>query len=130
MLEGRCVPYGEGITYFPLAIMLKPLAGIEDEDTRDAARAKLLALLADAEDASLVVARLAGAIGLDEVLGRPEEISWAVRRLLETLARERPLLVLFDDLHWAELTFLRLIEYLGEHSRAHRCCCCARRGRI
>ncbi len=118
VLEGRCVPYGEGITYFPLAIMLKPLAGIEDGDSRDAAREKLLALLADAEDASLVVARLAGAIGLDEVLGRPEEISWAVRRLLETLARERPLLLLFDDLHWAELTFLRLIEYLGEHCRS------------
>ena len=45
VLEGRCVPYGEGITYFPLSIMLKPLAGIEDGDTRDAARDKLLALL-------------------------------------------------------------------------------------
>ena len=53
VLEGRCVPYGEGITYFPLAIMLKPLAGIEDEDSRETARAKLLALLADVEDASL-----------------------------------------------------------------------------
>ena len=117
MLEGRCVPYGEGITYFPLAIMLKPLAGIEDEDTRDEARAKLLALLPDADDASLVVTRLAGAIGLDDVLAQPEEIAWAVRRLLETLARERPLVVFFDDLHWAEPTFLRLIQYLGEHSR-------------
>ena len=85
-LEGRCVPYGEGITYFPLAIMLKPLAGIEDEDSRDEARAKLLALLPDADDGSLVVTRLAGAIGLDDVLARPEEIAWAVRRLLETLA--------------------------------------------
>ena len=117
VLEGRCVPYGEGITYFPLAIMLKPLAGIEDEDTRDAARAKLLALLPDAEEASLVVARLAGAIGLDEVLASPEEIAWAVRRLLESLARERPIVVVFDDLHWAEPTFMRLIQYLGEFSR-------------
>ena len=116
-LEGRCVPYGEGITYFPLAIMLKPLAGIEDEDSRDEARAKLLALLPDAEDASLVITRLAGAIGLDDVLARPEEIAWAVRRLLETLALTRPLLVFFDDLHWAEPTFLRLIQYLGEHAR-------------
>ena len=117
VLEGRCVPYGEGITYFPLAIMLKPLAGIEDEDTRDAARRKLLALLPDAEESSLVVARLAGAIGLDDVLARPEEIAWAVRRLLESLAQERPMLVVFDDLHWAELTFLRLVQYLGEHCR-------------
>lgn len=117
VLEGRCVPYGEGITYFPLAIMLKPLAGIEDGDTRDAARAKLLALLPDDEEASLVVARLAGAIGLDEVLARPEEIAWAVRRLLESRASRGPLLVFFDDLHWAEPTFLRLIQYLGELSR-------------
>ena len=116
-LEGRCVPYGEGITYFPLAIMLKPLAGIEDDDSRDEARAKLLALLPDADDGSLVVTRLAGAIGLDDVLARPEEIAWAVRRLLEALALTRPLLVFFDDLHWAEPTFLRLIQYLGEHAR-------------
>ena len=116
-LEGRCVPYGEGITYFPLAIMLKPLAGIEDEDSRDGARAKLLALLPGVEDASLVVTRLAGAIGLDDVLARPEEIAWAVRRLLETLSATRPLVVFFDDLHWAEPTFLRLVQYLAEHSR-------------
>ena len=114
VLEGRCVPYGEGITYFPLAIMLKPLAGIEDGDSREVARSKLLALLAGDDEANLVVARLAGAIGLDDVLARPEEIAWSVRRLLEHLARERPVLVFFDDLHWAEPTFLRLIEYLRE----------------
>ena len=114
VLEGRCVPYGEGITYFPLAIMLKPLAGIEDGDTRDAARDKLLALLPGVEEANLIVARLAGAIGLDDVLARPEEIAWAVRRLLECLARERPVLIFLDDLHWAEPTFLRLVQYLVE----------------
>jgi class 3 adenylate cyclase/tetratricopeptide (TPR) repeat protein len=126
-LEGRCVPYGEGITYFPLAIMLKPLAGIEDGDTRDGARAKLLALLSGVEDASLVVTRLAGAIGLDDVLARPEEIAWAVRRLLETLSRERPLVVVFDDLHWAEPTFLRLVQYLGEHTRGSTLLVCSSR---
>ena len=114
VLEGRCVPYGEGITYFPLSIMLKPLAGIEDGDTRDAARDKLLALLPGVAEANLIVARLAGAIGLDDVLARPEEIAWAVRRLLESLARERPVLIFLDDLHWAELTFLRLIQHLIE----------------
>jgi class 3 adenylate cyclase/tetratricopeptide (TPR) repeat protein len=114
VLEGRCVPYGEGITYFPLSIMLKPLAGIEDEDTRDAAREKLLALLPGVAEANLIVARLAGAIGLDDVLARPEEIAWAVRRLLESLARERPVLIFLDDLHWAELTFLRLVQHLVE----------------
>ena len=64
-----------------------------------------------------MVTRLAGAIGLDDVLARPEEIAWAVRRLLETLSSERPLVVFFDDLHWAEPTFMRLVQYLVEHSR-------------
>ncbi len=127
ILEGRCVPYGEGITYFPLAIMLKPLAEIEDGDTRDEARAKLLALLPGVDDASLVVTRLAGAIGLDDVLARPEEIAWAVRRLLETLASERPLVVFFDDLHWAEPTFLRLVQYLGEHTQGSTLLVCSSR---
>ncbi len=49
VLEGRCIPYGEGITYFPLAVMLRSLCGIEDEDTRDEARAKILAVLPEGE---------------------------------------------------------------------------------
>ena len=51
------------------------------------------------------------------MLARPEEISWAVRRLLESLAAERPVLVVFDDIHWAEPTFLNLIEYVATFSR-------------
>ena len=90
VLQGRCIPYGEGITYFPLAIMLKSLAGIDDDETREEARAKLAELMADTDEGRLVATRLAGAIGLDDVLGRPEEISWAVRRLLETLAQRAP----------------------------------------
>ena len=117
VLEGRCIPYGEGITYFPLAVMLRSLCGIDDEDTRDEARAKILAVLPEGEEAELVCARLAGAIGLDDMLARPEEISWAVRRLLEALAAERPVLVVFDDIHWAEPTFLNLIEYVATFSR-------------
>ncbi|MCP9486825.1 MAG: AAA family ATPase [Gaiellaceae bacterium MAG52_C11] len=117
VLQGRCIPYGEGITYFPLAIMLKSLAGIDDGETRDEARAKLALLVGDSDEGRLVATRLAGAIGLDDVLGRPEEISWAVRRLLETLAVERPVVVVFDDIHWAEPAFLNLIEYLAAFSR-------------
>jgi len=117
VLQGRCIPYGEGITYYPLAIMLKSLAGIDDGETRDEARAKLAELVDDSDEGKLVVTRLAGAIGLDDVLGRPEEISWAVRRLLESFAAERPVVVVFDDIHWAEPAFLNLIEYLAAFSR-------------
>jgi class 3 adenylate cyclase/tetratricopeptide (TPR) repeat protein len=117
VLQGRCIPYGEGITYFPLAVMLRALCGLEDDVTRDEARARILARLDGIEEPELVCARLAGAIGLDDVLARPEEISWAVRRLLETLAAEQPVLVVFDDIHWAEPTFLNLIEYIATFSR-------------
>ena len=117
VLQGRCIPYGEGITYFPLAVMLRSYCGIDDGETREQARAKILARLEGVEESELITARLAGAIGLDDVLARPEEISWAVRRLLETVAAERPALVVFDDIHWAEPTFLNLIEYVAAFSR-------------
>jgi predicted ATPase len=66
-------------------------------------------LLPDAPD---VVARVASPIGLGETVFPLEEVYWATRKLLETLARERPLLVVFEDLHWAEPALLDLIESL------------------
>ena len=59
-----------------------------------------------------IAERIAAAIGLSEGGGRPETTFWAVRKLLEALARERPLVVVLDDLHWAEPTFLDLVEYV------------------
>ena len=117
MLEGRCIPYGEGITYFPLAG--DAALALRDRGRRDTGRGARedLALVEGMEEAELVCARLAGAIGIDELLARPEEISWAVRRLLETLSAEKPVVVVFDDIHWAEPTFLNLIEYVATFSR-------------
>jgi class 3 adenylate cyclase/tetratricopeptide (TPR) repeat protein len=102
---GRCVPYGEGITYWPLAEIVDQVAG------RDPAA--IAELVADEESAELIAERIAGAVGRAEAEVRSEEIAWAVRKLLEALARERPLLVVLDDIHWAEPTFLDLIEYLA-----------------
>ena len=50
-------------------------------------------------------------------MGTTEEVFWAARRLLEVTARERPLVVVFDDVHWAEPTFLDLVEHVAEWSR-------------
>ena len=59
-----------------------------------------------------------------------EEIAWAVRRLLESAPRERPLVVVFDDIHWAEPTFLDLVEHVADARRAtRRSCSSASRGR-
>jgi class 3 adenylate cyclase/tetratricopeptide (TPR) repeat protein len=100
---GRCLPYGEGITYWPLAEIVRQVAG------RDAAG--LAEIVAGDEAAGLISSRIAGAIGLADAAGRSEEISWAVRKLLEALSSERPLVVVLDDIHWAEPTFLDLVEY-------------------
>jgi class 3 adenylate cyclase/tetratricopeptide (TPR) repeat protein len=102
---GRCLPYGEGITYWPLAEIVQQVAGRDPAGIAD--------IVAGNESAQLIADRIAGAIGLADAGGRSEEISWAVRKLLEALALERPLIVVLDDIHWAEPTFLDLIEYLA-----------------
>ncbi|HEX6702889.1 MAG TPA: BTAD domain-containing putative transcriptional regulator [Gaiellaceae bacterium] len=101
---GRCLSYGEGITYRPLAEIVRGLCGGEPREC-------LGDLLHDVADADLVVERVLGAIGQAEPGGR-EETFWAVRRLFETVARVEPLVVVVEDVHWAQPTLLDLLEYL------------------
>jgi len=104
-LVGRCLPYGEGITYWPLRDVVREAAG-------DLTQARIEELLEGEEDADRIAARVAGAIGVAEHAGAADETNWAVRRLFERIASDRPLVVGFDDLQWAEPTFLDLVEYL------------------
>ena len=108
VLTGRCLPYGEGITFWPLREVIRQASGGHDSPD------KIKALLDGQPDAAEVAARLSLALGPGNQ-GRLDaaEIFWAARRLLETLARSRPLLVVFEDLHWAESTFLDLVESLA-----------------
>jgi class 3 adenylate cyclase/tetratricopeptide (TPR) repeat protein len=115
-LRGRCLSYGEGITFFPLADVIHQAAGILDSDPPAVARSKLDAVLADAPDRERVTGLVGGLFGWAEP-GATEDSFWAVRKLLEHLARERPVVVVFDDIHWAEPTFLDLIEYLADWTR-------------
>ncbi|MGI8845752.1 MAG: AAA family ATPase [Thermoleophilaceae bacterium] len=118
VLRGRCLPYGEGITYWPLGEVVRGAAGITDTgDTVDEARAKLGALLEGEREGEIIAARVASAIGLSSESTPQEELFWAVRRLLEALARQHPLVVVWDDIHWAESTFLELIEHIADWSR-------------
>ena len=122
VLSARCLPYGEGITFWPVAELVKEAAAIDETDAPDAARSKLRALVADAEDGAEVAERVSAAIGLGEDGaggGDIQETFWAVRRLLEILAAQTPLVVLFDDIHWAEPTFLDLLEYVTRFSAEH-----------
>ena len=118
VLRGRCLSYGEGMTYWPLAEVLRAAAHVEDSDSGDAARAKVEALVAGDANGSVIGNRLQEAIGLRSDGGAPrDELFWAVRRTLESLARSHPVIVVWDDLHWAEPTFLDLVEYLADWAR-------------
>lgn len=117
VIRGRCLPYGEGITFWPLAEVVRDATGLSVDEPADAARAKLEALLAHEEQAGLIAERIGQLIGLSNSLAGGEESFWAVRRFLETLARSQPLVVLLDDIHWAEPTFLDLVEHVAEWSR-------------
>ncbi len=119
VLEGRCLPYGEGITFWALAEMVRQAAGIEDSDPPAGALEKIGGLLDGIEDAALVRDRVGAAIGLSDSTGAIQETYWATRRLLEALAADRPVVAVFDDLHWAEPTLLDLIEYVAGFSRDH-----------
>ena len=74
-------------------------------------------LLTDGHEARALADSLQEAIGDAGTSGEREEIFWATRSLFEALARERPLIVFFEDVHWAEPTFLDLVEYLAERVR-------------
>lgn len=117
VLTGRCLSYGEGITYWPIKEVIQQAAGIESDDDDDAVHTKIQRLFRNAEGDRLVTRRLAQVLGADEGSAAPEEIHWAVRRLLEELARTGPLVVVLEDLHWAERSLLELIGHVEEHAR-------------
>jgi class 3 adenylate cyclase/tetratricopeptide (TPR) repeat protein len=97
---GRCLPYGEGITYWPLQEIASQVGDIR-------------AALAGAIDAELAAIRVEAALGLTDTPVSTEEIAWGMRRLFEALAGQGPLVVVLDDIHWAEPAFLDLVEYVA-----------------
>ena len=112
VLRGRCLPYGEGITFWPLRVMLGA-AAISDEDSPETAHAKLLEFLGDRD----VVDRVAAATGLSPATYPLHEVYWAARKVLEILAARAPVVALIDDIHWAEPAFLDLLEHVLSTSR-------------
>jgi class 3 adenylate cyclase/tetratricopeptide (TPR) repeat protein len=126
-VAGRCLPYGEGITYWPLVELVRQVAGLSGEEPVPETREHIAALVADAPDADRIAAGVAAALALGGEASA-EEVFFAVRRLLEELAHEQPLLLIIDDLHWAEPVFLDLLEYITSRSRGFSIlmCCTAR----
>jgi class 3 adenylate cyclase/tetratricopeptide (TPR) repeat protein len=97
VVRGRCLPYGEGITYWPVVEVVKQLGPREVDPQADAA--------------------IRGLLGKNGAPASASEIAWAFRKLLERAAEEQPLVCVFDDLHWGEETFLDLVEHVADLSR-------------
>jgi DNA-binding SARP family transcriptional activator/tetratricopeptide (TPR) repeat protein len=105
VLAGRCVPYAAGATYLPLSEVVAQIAGGEE------VRPAIHALLEEEPDGDQATTRLVDALSGSAAVDSGD-VFWATRKLLETVAREQPVLVVLEDVHWAESTFLDLLEYL------------------
>jgi class 3 adenylate cyclase/tetratricopeptide (TPR) repeat protein len=116
-LRGRCLPYGDGITYWPIAQIVEQATGLTGADDRAASEAKIARLVSDVERGELVAERIGQVLGITAGTPSPDETQWAIRRLFEVLARTDPLVLVFDDIHWGEPTFLDLIEHVADRSR-------------
>ena len=111
VLYGRCLPYGESITYWPLAEMVKSAADIADDDPIDVAIEKLR----ESCPAEAVAELIGLATGvLEAVHGErsQQEISWAAREWAQLMSQTQPLILVFEDIHWAEEPLLELIEHM------------------
>jgi AAA ATPase-like protein/adenylate/guanylate cyclase family protein len=96
VVRGRCLSYGEGITYWPVVEILKQLGTLPEGDAAGPLRSVL---------------------GETETPAAPDEVAWGFRKLLEQEAQEQPLVCLLDDLHWGEETLLDLVEHIADLSR-------------
>ncbi|HUG06554.1 MAG TPA: adenylate/guanylate cyclase domain-containing protein [Candidatus Limnocylindria bacterium] len=128
---GRSLPYGEGITFYPVQLMIREECWIEPADDRASALGKLArtaaAMFDDPADAQAIAARVAAAVGLAparEALpdladrGLAEELRYGIRRFFEHRATREPLALVFEDFQWAEPGLVELVEHLAEWSRA------------
>jgi class 3 adenylate cyclase/tetratricopeptide (TPR) repeat protein len=96
VVRGRCLSYGQGITYWPVVEILKQLSSLPEGEAARPLRSLL---------------------GETDAPGSAEEIAWAFRKLLEQEAQKQPLACVMDDLHWAEETLLDLVEHVADLSR-------------
>jgi len=111
VIRGRCLSYGDGITFWPLVEALREAAGIGEDDDLAGARSKLAALLGEGNEE--VFERLASAVGLSERQYPLPEVFWSARKLVETLSRRQPLVLVLEDLHWAEPALLDLVDHVA-----------------
>jgi predicted ATPase/class 3 adenylate cyclase len=113
VLVGRSLPYGEGVTYWPLAEMVKVAAGIADDDPVQEAVGKLRDSCGDDAVADLLALAVGVLEGIEAERSQ-QEIAWAAREWAAELADAQPLILVYEDVHWAEEPLLELVEHLAE----------------
>ncbi len=115
VLRGRCLPYGQGITWYPVAELLRSAVGLDElRPNRPRSWTGCAIVSPDIDDAEAILAQLAEPLGIATEPAPIEEIFWAIRRLFEHLASDGPTVVVLDDLQWAEPAILDLIEHLAD----------------
>ena len=118
VVRGRCLSYGDGITFWPIAEIVRGVAEIASDDALEAAIAKISLLVdelgMDDKDQAAVVDRVGSALGLTSGQFPVAELFWGIRKLLEALAHEQPLVMVVDDIHAAEATLLDLLDHIAE----------------
>jgi class 3 adenylate cyclase len=114
--QGRCLPYGEGITFWALGEIVKAEAGILESDSAEVSLAKLSAVVSPVErDRQWLLDRVAPLVGIESASpAERQELFTAWRRFIGTLVAARPSVVVFEDLHWADEALLDFLEHLVE----------------
>jgi tetratricopeptide (TPR) repeat protein len=119
--QGRCLPYGEGITFWALGEILEAHAGILESDTSDVVRIKLDAVLPDGPERAWFRQRLLPLLGIEaSSSAEREELFTAWRRFLEHIAQRHPTVLVFEDLHWADDAMLAFLEYVADRAEGVR----------
>jgi len=114
---GRCLAYGHGITYWPVAEALRSATGLTEAEPPETILGRLRDVLHDEPDAARIAAMVGGLVGIEDSPASPDETFWAIRKTFEAVARSRPLILVFDDVHWGESTFLDLVEHMADWTR-------------
>jgi class 3 adenylate cyclase/tetratricopeptide (TPR) repeat protein len=124
---GRCPSYGEGITLLPFAEVVREAMQIHEHDDADVIRHKLERTLGGHPERLTVSARLEAILGVRRESLTLDELFWAMRKLMDHLASDRPLVVIFDDVHWAEDPFFGFTDQLKTAVRERVLIVCATR---
>jgi len=114
--RGHCPPYGEGISLAPVLEAARQATGLTELETPDAVRTNLTTLLAGDDEGPTVAERIAQLLAGGEGASQ-EDTFWAIRRFFGALARDRTLVLVFDDIQWGESMFLDLLEHVADWSR-------------